>query len=108
MASSACSWSGEAEAMMRRHQWPGNVRELRQAVEVALVRAGGGVVQPEHLPITEAEAVPSGTWVEAQRDFRRKFLRAALERNHGNRSATARELGISRQSLLYHLRNLGL
>jgi transcriptional regulator with AAA-type ATPase domain len=103
-----CTWSGEAEAMMRRYQWPGNVRELRQAVEVALVRAGGGVVQTEHLPIIRTEVGPSGTWDEAQRDFRKKFLRAALERNNGNRSATARELGISRQGLLYHIRNLGL
>jgi DNA-binding NtrC family response regulator len=84
------------------------VRELRQAVEVALIRAGGGTVQPEHLPIIETEAGPTGTWDEAQKDFRKKFLRAALERNQGNRSATARELGISRQALLYHIRNLGL
>jgi transcriptional regulator with AAA-type ATPase domain len=103
-----CTWSGEAEALMRRYQWPGNVRELRQAVEVALVRAGGGAVLKEHLPITETEVGPTGTWEEAQRDFRRSFLRAALERNNGNRSATARELGISRQALLYHIRNLGL
>ena len=103
-----CTWSGEAEAMLRRHQWPGNVRELRQAVEVALVRAGGGIVLPEHLPIVETEIAPAGNWVEAQKDFRRKFLRAALARNNGNRSATARELGISRQALLYHIRNLGL
>ncbi len=94
--------------MLRRHQWPGNVRELRQAVEVALVRAGGGIVLPEHLPIVETEIAPAGNWVEAQKDFRRKFLRAALARNNGNRSATARELGISRQALLYHIRNLGL
>jgi sigma-54-dependent transcriptional regulator len=103
-----CTWSGEAEAMMRRYRWPGNVRELRQAVDVALVRAAGGVVQKEHLPITETEVGPLGTWDEAQREFRRKFLRAALERNNGNRSATAREIGISRQALLYHIRNLGL
>ena len=103
-----CTWSSEAEATMRRYRWPGNVRELRHAVEVALVRAGGGVVRTEHLPITGTEAGPTGTWEEAQRDFRRSFLRAALERNNGNRSATARELGISRQALLYHIRNLGL
>ena len=103
-----CTWSGQTEAMMRRYPWPGNVRELRQAVEVTLVRAGGGVAQPEHLPITESEVGPTGTWEEVQQDFRRKFLRAALERNNGNRSATARELGISRQALLYHIRNLGL
>lgn len=105
----SCTWSGEAEALLRRFQWPGNVRELRQAVEVALVRAAGTVVRPEHLPIAdETDTGPSGKWDVAQRDFRRKFLRAALERNNGNRSATARELGISRQALLYHLRNLGL
>ena len=104
----ACTWSGEAEAIMRRYQWPGNVRELRQAVEVAMVRAGGGLVQTEHLPIIATEVKPTGTWDEAQREFRRKFLRTALERNNGNRSATARELGISRQALLYHIRNLGI
>jgi len=104
----SCTWSSEADAAMRAYAWPGNVRELRQAVEVALVRAGGGTVQPDHLPIIDSGTVPSGTWDEAQRNFRRKFLRAALERNKGNRSATARELGISRQALLYHIRNLGL
>jgi DNA-binding NtrC family response regulator len=103
-----CTWSAEAEAILRRHGWPGNVRELRQAVEVALVRAGGGLVRPEHLPINAAAPAQAGTWEEAQHDFRRKYLLEALERNNGNRSATARELGISRQALLYHLRKLGI
>jgi DNA-binding NtrC family response regulator len=103
-----CTWSGEAETLMRRYHWPGNVRELRQAVEVALVRASGGLVRREHLPIAVDEFRPSGTWEEAQREFRRRYLRAALERNNWNRSATARELDISRQALLYHLRNLGI
>lgn len=103
-----CTWSGDAEAMLRQYDWPGNVRELRQAIEVALVRAAGALVRPDHLPITESDTISAGTWDEAQRDFRRKFLRAALARNNGNRSATARELGISRQALLYHIRNLGL
>jgi sigma-54-dependent transcriptional regulator len=103
-----CTWSGEAEALLRRYDWPGNVRELRQAVEVALVRARGGVVRPEHLPIASDETSTTGTWDEAQRDFRIRFLKAALERNHGNRTATARELGISRQALLYHLKKLGI
>jgi sigma-54-dependent transcriptional regulator len=101
-------WSAEAREMLRRYDWPGNVRELRQTVEVALVRARGGVVLPEHLPIVVDEDLIGGTWREAQREFRRRFLTSALRSNHGNRSATARELGISRQALLYHLRKLGL
>jgi DNA-binding NtrC family response regulator len=103
-----CRWSPEAQKALRRYDWPGNVRELRHTVEVALVRAAGGVVLPEHLPIDVSDDLPVGTWSEAQTEFRRRFLTSALRRNHGNRTATARELGISRQALLYHLRNLGL
>jgi DNA-binding NtrC family response regulator len=101
-------WNQETSALLRRYHWPGNVRELRHVVEVAMVRAQGGTVRPEHLPIAAPDTEVAGTWEEAQREFRRRFLSAALRRNQGNRSATARELGISRQALLYHLRNLGL
>jgi transcriptional regulator with AAA-type ATPase domain len=104
----SCRWSPEARKALRRYDWPGNVRELRQTVEVALVRAAGGVVLPEHLPIDVSDDLPVGTWDEAQMEFRRRCLTSALRRNRGNRSATARELGISRQALLYHLRKLGL
>jgi sigma-54-dependent transcriptional regulator len=90
------------------YHWPGNVRELRQVVEVALVRAAGAAVRNDHLPIESGTPLQSGTWDAAQREFRRQFLIAALRRNRGNRSATAREIGISRQALLYHLRQLGL
>ncbi len=45
---------------------------------------------------------------QATADFRRLLLGRARHRHGGNRSAAARELGISRQTLLYHLRSLGL
>jgi DNA-binding NtrC family response regulator len=102
-------WSAQASEALRRYAWPGNARELQKTVEVGLVRAAGRVVQPEHLPIRPPEEEHEiTTWDEAQRAFRRRFLSRALRRNGGNRSATARQLGISRQALLYHLRRLGL
>ncbi|MDX2437803.1 MAG: sigma-54 dependent transcriptional regulator [Acidobacteriota bacterium] len=101
-------WSPEADTALQSYHWPGNVRELRQVVEVAMVRAAGSVVQRSHLTISAPGEMPEGTWEEAQQEFRRRFLTAALHRNRENRSATARELGISRQALLYHLRNLGI
>lgn len=101
-------WSPGAEAALQNYHWPGNVRELRHVVEVAMVRAAGSIVRCDHLPISAPDLAPGGTWEEAQREFRRRFLSSALQRHRGNRSATARELGISRQALLYHLRNLGL
>jgi sigma-54-dependent transcriptional regulator len=104
----ACQWSPEAETILENHPWPGNVRELKHAVEVAMVRAAGKEVLPKHLPFNRVERAPGGRWDQALVEFRRRFLSAALRRNAGNRSATARELGISRQALLYHIRNLGL
>jgi DNA-binding NtrC family response regulator len=102
-------WSSQASSALRGYHWPGNARELQKAVEVAMVRAAGNVVRGEHLPIGgESDDLPAKTWDEAQREFRASYLTAALRRNRGNRSATARELGISRQALLYHLRRLGL
>jgi transcriptional regulator with AAA-type ATPase domain len=101
-------WSHEADQVLLRYHWPGNVRELKHAVELAIVRAGGATVHSEHLPITATSELPRGTWDEAMQEFRRRFLAEALRRNQDNRSATARELGISRQTLLYHIRSLGL
>ena len=93
---------------LQQYHWPGNVREFRHVIEVALVRAAGGSIRAEDLPIEKTGGASPKPWDEAQREFRSQYLEAALRRNNGNRSATARELGISRQALLYHLRNLGL
>jgi transcriptional regulator with PAS, ATPase and Fis domain len=103
-----CRWSAAAERALARYPWPGNVRELRHVVEVAVVKAAGGIVTADTLSLAPGCPAPSGRWAEAMHDFRRSFLRAALRRNAGNRTATARELGISRQTLHYHLRQLGL
>jgi transcriptional regulator with AAA-type ATPase domain len=103
-----CRWSAEVDRCLRSYAWPGNVRELRHVVEVAMIRAAGGTVLAEHLPLAvPGEELPR-RWDEAMADFRQRFLTAALSRHGGNRSAAARELGVSRQTLLYHIRNLGL
>ncbi len=101
-------WSAAADAALCAYDWPGNVRELKHVVEVALVRARGGTVAADHLPIEAAVGEVRGGWEESMRAFRIRVLRDALRRTGGNRSAAARELGISRQTLLYHLRELGL
>jgi sigma-54-dependent transcriptional regulator len=103
-----CHWSRSSIASLCGYHWPGNIRELRSVVEVALVRAGGGTISSQHLSLHSATPAPKRQWHAALDDFRRGFLAEALTRHAGNRSATARELGISRQALHYHIRRLGL
>jgi DNA-binding NtrC family response regulator len=108
--------------MLLAYDWPGNVRELRNAMERAVVMADDAAIQPRDLPsaVTESAAplrpvdaaLAELPYTEARARaidaFERSFLGAALERNGGNVSATARVLGLHRQSLQKMLRRLGL
>jgi DNA-binding NtrC family response regulator len=117
--------TGLTEAARRSllaHDWPGNVRELRNAIERAVVLVEGDTVDAADLPVSlratsaplaPAEAVIADLPFTEARDrasqaFERAFLSAALERYGGNVSATARAIGLHRQSLQKMMRRLGL
>ena len=104
-----CRLSQATWDALRAHPWPGNVRELRHVIEVVMARCGGGTATPDLLPFEHSTAAdrPS-SWQDAHRAFRVRLIRETLEHHGGNRTASARALGISRQALLYHMRNLGL
>ncbi|MGH7572622.1 MAG: sigma-54-dependent transcriptional regulator [Gemmatimonadota bacterium] len=102
--------------------WPGNVRELRNVLERAVVLAEGPSIDvadlPDRLrggrgPFHGQEAALDGLpYTEARERavaaFERSYLAAALERHAGNVSATARALGLHRQSLQKMMKRLGM
>ena len=101
---------------MQRYSWPGNVRELSNAVERAVVMSSDRTVFAEDLPLPIVEACRQAPAEPRQprqlkelvRNFEAGIIVQALERNQGNRSRTASELGISRRALLYKLHELNL
>jgi len=101
-----CRWSADAERALVDHRWPGNIRELRHVVEVAVITADGNTVTAEHLGLAGRVGPTIRRWRQATSECRRDLLVTALQRHGGNRTAAARELGISRQTLHYHLRRL--
>ena len=86
-------------AALRAKDWPGNVRELRNYVE-RLVLMGG---PPDDEPAAVAGAVEPETtgypadWTLEQ--VKQAHIVRVLAQNQGNRSATARQLGVSRKTL---------
>jgi two-component system response regulator AtoC len=110
------SFDDHALAMLQRYAWPGNVRELANAVERAVVMSTGNTIFAEDLPLPiltasrhpAADAASPHTLKELVRGFETKAIIQALERNQGNRSHTATELGISRRALLYKLHEFNL
>ena len=91
----------EAWAALRRYPWPGNVRELRNAIERAAVLCTSGVITPELLP---AEKPHTTLYAEAPAPpGERERIEEALLRCAGNQTRAAKELGISRRTLVNRL-----
>jgi DNA-binding NtrC family response regulator len=108
--------SDAARERMRAYEWPGNVRELRNCLERAIILSEDGLIEPRHLRLgsdtTPAEP-PREETLDQARDraaqaAERAWLRRALERAGGDRTAAAIAAGLSRRRLEAKLRELGL
>ncbi|XOZ33138.1 sigma-54-dependent Fis family transcriptional regulator [Halomonadaceae bacterium KBTZ08] len=124
----------EVLATLEHHPWPGNIRQLVNVLKVAIAIADGDDVRGWHLPTeflagleqqAQNDPSPAGMAHEAARetaadeaglDWGRKEwgmdgtgrILDLYQRSKGNVSRTARELGISRNTLYKRLRELGV
>lgn len=93
------------------YPWTGNVRELKSALEFAFVVAEAGVILPDHLPhhiLSCQEATEYPGAAEKTLSKEREALVAALRRAQGNRSETARILGVTRATVWNRIRKYNL
>ena len=112
--------SADALAALAGHSWPGNVRELKNVIERAMIVAGAKTIQRQHLLFQRRRSVQAGVESESGATIRippqgktldeieSEAIQATLVLTHGNLSATARILGISRPTLGRKLRSAGL
>jgi transcriptional regulator with GAF, ATPase, and Fis domain len=96
-------FSAKATTALRRYPWPGNVRQLENRLKRAIVLADGPQLTPEDLDLQAEDLEEIVTLTEATERFRRRYINEALERNAGNRTKTARELGVDPRTVFRHL-----
>jgi transcriptional regulator with PAS, ATPase and Fis domain len=97
-------------AALALYDWPGNIRELENAIEHAFILCRGSTIRMPHLPDTirprTARAV-SGKG-RTLRDMEKRAVKRALDRNNWRRLATARELGIDKNTLRRKIQRYGI
>lgn len=84
------------------HSWPGNVRELRNAVERCFILGQGEEFCLEWLEeMLELDKTLEDFFntSESNHSSKRERLQEVLARHNGNKSAAARELGVSRKTI---------
>lgn len=104
--------SPEAMACLVAHDWPGNVRELENIIERAFVICPDSIIALHHLPVALQAAIPRDEPhldMQTHRDsHERQLIINALEHNHYNRTAAARELNIHKTTLYRKINALAI
>jgi len=128
--SRATDVSAQVLDWLRSHDWPGNVRELRNLLERAVILAGQGTIQLEHLPAqmvgttgaaraasssttgaaTASAPSPDGSHlllpvgVTTVEQAERALIERTLEFTAQNKTRAAEILGISQKTLFNKLK----
>ena len=96
-------FSPNATVAMRKHAWPGNIRELENRIKKAIVLCESTVIGPDDLGLTGDVLPQILTLAEAKEKFQRDYINEILALNNGNRTKTARDLGVDPRTVFRHL-----
>jgi Nif-specific regulatory protein len=117
MGKPVAGFSQQAMELLMSYQWPGNVRELENEVQRLVIQAEpGGYVMPSDLSpkVRSVEGVldkirpPRGTLKDMMEHIEKWLLIEALREHGNNKSATAKDLGITREGLHKKLKGYGI
>lgn len=97
--------------LLQRYNWPGNIRELQHALERAIIMAEGTELDARDFFFLSAK--PTAEKIQATLtlnldDMERSTIQRAIDKNGGNISKAAKELGLTRASLYRRLEKYGL
>jgi DNA-binding NtrC family response regulator len=88
---------------MRKYPWPGNIRELENRLKKGIVLADKALLGPEDLDLKPEDLAPVLPLADAKEKFQRDYINEVLALNNGNRTKTARDLGVDPRTIFRHL-----
>lgn len=103
LSSQVRGFSPAALAAIKKYAWPGNIRQLENRIRKALVLCDQTLLSAEDLDLGAGVETTIMPLEKAKEEFQRRYVLEALERNNGNRTQTARDLGVDPRTIFRYL-----
>jgi len=104
-------FKGSAMQLLQRYNWPGNIRELQHAIERAIIMAEGDELDSRDFFFLSSkptnDKISNANTLNLD-DVEKNVIQKAIDKNGGNISKAAKELGLTRASLYRRLEKYGL
>jgi len=98
-----CCVTNEVTAALLAYDYPGNVRELENIIEYCFVLCEGEIIEAKHLPTSVRPALKVDKSEDSEpatiKQMEIILITQALQRNNGNKTAAAKQLGIDKSTL---------
>jgi len=90
-----------------KHDWPGNIRELQHAIERAVVMSDSDMLHPMDFFFHQSEKTEKEASATIS-DVEMNLIKKVIDKNGGNITKAAKELGLSRAALYRRIEKYGL
>jgi len=97
----------QAQDKLLKYSWPGNIRELQHTIEKAVILGDGNILKADDFfmrPIHGGKAIETELTLE---EMEKRMINLAIDKNNGNLSAAADQLGVTRQTLYNKIKKNG-
>jgi len=106
LGSKVKGFSPQALVAIKRFRWPGNIRQLENRIKKAVVLAERPLISPDDLELRPEQLDPILPLALARDEWQKRYINDVLERNGGNRTKTAKDLGVDPRTIFRHLERM--
>jgi transcriptional regulator with PAS, ATPase and Fis domain len=96
-----------AHDKLLKYSWPGNIRELQHTIEKAVILSESSVIKPDDLYLKHSSSINTPNAFCTLEEMEKQMIQQALDKNNGNFTAAADQLGITRQTLYNRFKKSG-
>lgn len=90
------------------YSWPGNVRELGHTIEKAVILSEGKALTPNDFMLKPLLTESTYSFPDTFEEMERIMIIKAIEKNKGNLTAAAEQLGVARQTFYNKLKKYNI